>query len=362
MKAIVLTARGGPENLRPTEVDRFAGPLPEGAIRVKVAMAGVSASEVYARRGNWQSNYGSEGSDKKQVYDGGWGAPPYIAGKEGAGEVIEIGPGVSRIKIGDRVVWSTGQVFKPYTGALAEECVLHCDAAFKIPDGISYEYAIPMAMNGLTAHYLARDCYPIKPGDWAVITTAGGSLGTTLSQILRILGARVIGVVSNDEKADAARESGCEHVIVGYENYSAKVRELLGAPLPIMERPYRYDDSGAAVVYEGLGADWWKEGANCLRVRGMLVMFGFNEGPPSSSVSAMTLLEKGSISLLAPAFSDYVLPYDRAEPRYQELFQWMLEGRLKPVIGATLPMSRAAEANGLFDKRIVPGKILISVP
>jgi NADPH2:quinone reductase len=150
MKAVVLTELGGPENLKPTEVDRFDGPLPEGTIRVKMAMVGVSGAEVYARRGDKIVTVVENGVTKQMVYEGvGLGKSPYVAGKEGAGEVIEVGPGVANVKVGDRVVWFSAQLHKPYTGAMAEECVLHAKATTPVPEDISWGDAISMISTAL---------------------------------------------------------------------------------------------------------------------------------------------------------------------------------------------------------------------
>lgn len=362
MKAVVLTKCGGPENLQPAEVDRYEGPLPAGFIRVKVAMAGISGSEVYARRGNRMITITENGVTKEVLYQAaGLGAPPYVAGKEGAGEVIETGPDVTRVKVGDRVAWTTAQIYQPYTGALAEECVLNQAAAFVIPPDIAWGDAIAMTSTGLTAHFLATDIYAFRPGDRAVITTAAGSIGTTLTQLLGLQGVKVTGVVSNEEKAEAARQAGCEHVIVGYDNYSEKVRALIGGSLERGERRFTLDTSGAAVAYDGLGAGWWKEAANSVRVRGTVVLYGHAISAPSE-VSPMELLDKGSLSVIVPAAADYIFPAERGEARFAELCQWIREGRLKPVIGATVPMERASDAHALYDARAVGGKILISVP
>jgi NADPH2:quinone reductase len=363
MKAVVLTALGAAENLKPAEVDRFDGPLPEGTIRVKMAMVGVSGAEVYARRGDKIVTVVENGVTRQMVYEGvGLGKPPYVAGKEGAGEVIEVGPGVDNVKVGDRVVWFSAQLHKPYTGALAEECVLHAKATTPVPEDISWGDAISMISTGLTAHYLAKDCYDFKPGDRAVLTTAGGALGTTLIQLLALQGVKVTGVVSNEAKADAVRQAGAEHVIVGYENYSEQVHALIGGAAPIAVRRFKFDESGAAVAFDGLGGDSWKEAVKSVRVRGLVVLFGHANGQPTPIDPMEDLTNTGSLSVMAPTGLDYFRPVERGYARYAELCQWIREGRLKPVIGATFPLERAAEAHALYDARGAAGKILISIP
>lgn len=363
MKAVVLTALGGPENLKPTEVDRFDGPLPEGTIRVKMGMAGIAGAEVYARRGDKIVTVIENGVRKQMIYEGvGLGKPPYVAGKEGAGEVIEVGPGVDTVTVGDRVVWFSAQLFKPYTGALAEECVLHAKATTLIPDDISYADAISLISAGLTAHYLALDCYDFKPGDRAVVTTAGGSLGLTLLQLLAMQGVKVTGVVSNDAKVEAVRQAGAEHVIVGYENYSEKVHALIGGAQPVHIRRFTFDESGAAVAFDGLGGDWWKESVKSVRVRGLVVLFGHANGQPTPVDPMEDLTNNGSISLMAPTGLDYFRPIERSNARYAELCQLIRDGKIKPVVGATFPLERAADAHALYDARGAAGKILISIP
>ncbi len=362
MKAVMLMANGGPENYKLVDAERFAGPLPQGTVRVRMGMVAISGSEVYGRRGDVKTKFFENGEFKWKIYDGaGMGTPPFVAGKEGAGEVIEVGPGVTMIKVGDRICWMSAQLKKPYTGGLAEECVLQADFAFVIPEGVTYAEALACQSTGLTAHYLAMDCYTGDAGEWAVVTIAGGSLGTTLTQILRMRGVRVIGVVSGPEKVEACKRSGCEHVIVGYEGYSEKVRELVGGSLVMADRRFTVDMSGAAVVYEGLGGNWWKEAANAVRVRASIVLYGVATEWFADNIDVSYLQQKGSLSLIAPAAADYWMPLDRARVRFAEMCEWIKEGKLKPEIGATFPMEQTSEAFALYDSRKAAGRIYISV-
>lgn len=363
MKAVMLMANGGPENYKLVNVEPYAGPLPEGAIRVKVSTAAVSGAEVYGRRGDVKARYFENGEYKWRIYDGaGMGQPPFVAGKEGAGVVIETGPGVTHLDVGDRVCWMSAQLKKPYTGALAEECVLHGDFTFKIPEGVTDAEALALTSTGLTAHYLGTDCFPGKAGDWAVVTIAGGSLGTTLTQILRMQGVRVIGIVSNDAKVEACKRSGCDHVIVGYDDYSAKVRDLIGGSLVMADRRFTVDTSGAAVIYEGLGGGWWREAANSLRVRGTVVLFGAASEWFATDIDVSFLQQKGSLSLIAPAAADYIMPLERSQTRFAEMCDWVREGKLKPEIGPSFPLEQTADAFALYDERGASGKIMITVP
>ncbi len=362
MKAVMLMANGGPEHYKLVEVEPFKGPLPDGTIRVKVSTAAVSGAEVYGRRGDVAVRYFEDGEYKSRFYDGaGMGKPPFVAGKEGAGVVTETGPGVAHLAVGDRVCWMSAQLMKPYTGALAEECVLHGDLTFKIPEGVTDAEALALTSTGLTAHYLGTDCFPGQAGDWAVVTIAGGSLGTTLTQILRNQGVRVIGVVSSDAKVDACERAGCEHVIVGYDNYSDKIRDLVGGSLVMADRRFTVDASGASVIYEGLGGGWWREAANSLRVRGTVVLFGVASEWFATDIDVSYLQQKGSLSLIAPAAADYIMPPKRSHSRFDEMCRWIGEGKLKPEIGPVFPLEQTADAFALYDARGASGKIMISL-
>ncbi len=360
MKAVVLKQLGSPDNLSLTEVAPF-GELSEGLIRVRTAVSGLTGAEIYARRGDRKIKFIEDGKIVERIYDGaGMGQPPYVAGKEGAGEVIETGPGVSHVKVGDRVYWTAAQLKKPYTGAVAEETVLHAEFVNSVPDHAGYEEALTLASAGIPAHYMGVDCFPGEAGDWAVVTTAGGAIGSMLTQVLKLRGVRVVGVVSRAEKVEACLANGCEHVVVGYENYGDKVRALIGGALPVTERRFRYDPRGAVAVYDGLGGDWWREAANALGVRGTILLFGHGEAPPTA-VEPLYLLQKGSIGLMTPNGVDYAMPPERALVRLDELFDWVAEGRVRPVIARVFPMAEAAASHALYDSRTAVGKILISI-
>jgi NADPH2:quinone reductase len=290
-------------------------------VLVDVSFAGVNFRDVYEREGS----YG--------------GAPPFVAGLEGAGTVVAVGDGVSEIAVGDRVAWSSTQ------GSYAEQVAVDAARAVPVPADISDEVAAAALLQGMTAHYLCTSTYPVQPGDDVVVHAAAGGVGLLLTQMVRMRGGRVIATTSTDEKAALARAAGADEV-VGYEAFAERVRELTGG-------------EGATVVYDGIGKDTFDGSLRCLRRRGMLVVYGAASGqvPP---FDLTRLFSGGSLFLTRPSLVQYTATRDELLARAAEVFGWISDGSLDVRIGGRYPLERAADAQRDLQSRATTGKLLLA--
>ena len=320
MRAIRVHDYGGPEVLRLEDL-----PVPEpgpGEARVKIAAAGVNFIDIYHRSGQYK------------------GVLPMTPGMEAAGVVDAVGPDVSDVQVGDRVVYAMRQ------GAYAEYAIVPATMLAPVPEGIDLHQAAAVMLQGMTAHYLTHSTYPLRPGDVALIHAAAGGVGLLLVQIAKRCGARVIGTVSTEEKAKLARDAGTDDIILyTQEDFSAAVRRLT-------------DGVGVHVVYDSVGKTTFEGSLNCLRPRGYMVLFGQSSGavPP---FDPQVLNAKGSLFLTRPSLGHYLLTRDELLWRAGDLFAWMAAGELKVRIDATYPLEQAAEAHRALASRATSGKLLL---
>jgi NADPH2:quinone reductase len=320
MRAIRVHDYGGPEVLRLEDL-----PVPEpgpGEARVKIAAAGVNFIDIYHRSGQYK------------------GVLPMTPGMEAAGVVDAVGPDVSDVQVGDRVVYAMRQ------GAYAEYAIVPATMLAPVPEGIDLHQAAAVMLQGMTAHYLTHSTYPLRPGDVALIHAAAGGVGLLLVQITKRCGARVIGTVSTEEKAKLARDAGADDIILyTQEDFSAAVRRLT-------------DGAGVHVVYDSVGKTTFEGSLNCLRPRGYMVLFGQSSGavPP---FDPQVLNAKGSLFLTRPSLGHYLLTRDELLWRAGDLFAWMAAGELKVRIDATYPLEQAAEAHRALASRATSGKLLL---
>src|SRR5258705_2168952 len=203
MKAIQVRRVGGPEVLELADV-----PVPDPKTNeavVKIAASGVNYVDVYFREGRYTTSL------------------PFVAGQEGGGEVVAVGSNVKNVKVGDRVAWTM------LLGTYAEYAAVPEDRLVKIPEGVDYRQAAAAMLQGMTAHYLSLDTYPLKRGETALVHAAAGGVGLLLVQIAHNIGARVIGTVSTEEKAELAREAGADEVILYTQvDFEAETKRLTG--------------------------------------------------------------------------------------------------------------------------------------
>ena len=320
VKTIVIEQAGGPEVLQPSNVDP---PMPaEEEVLVNVAAAGLNFIDTYQRGGLYPMDF------------------PFTPGVEGAGVVAAVGAGVEGVEIGARVAWS-GVI-----GSYAGQCVVPAARAVPVPDEIDLETAAAVLLQGLTAHYLATDTFPLSQSHRCLIHAGAGGVGLLLTQIAAMKGARVITTVGSAEKADLSRHAGADDVIVYTEtDFKEAVEDLVG-------------QKSLDVVYDGVGAATFDKSIDLLRPRGMMVTFG-NASGPVPDISPLMLSEKGSLFLTRPTLAHYVQTRDELLGRASDLFAWIAAGDLDVRIDARYLLEDAAEAHRALESRKTTGKVLI---
>jgi NADPH:quinone reductase len=327
MRAVRVHELGGPDVLRYEEVPE---PQPRaGEVLVKVAAAGVNYLDIYYRSGFHWGGHRSR-------------ALPYTPGAEAAGTVIEVGPNVTDVKVGDRVVYGISNGY----GSYAELYALPAWHLYRIPSSISFEDAAAIMLQGMTAHYLTHSTYAVKPNDTVLIHAAAGGTGSLLVQLSKMCGARVFGTVSTTEKARLAQSAGAD-VTINYteQDFAAEVRRLTGG-------------IGANVVYDSVGQATFEKSLDCLAPLGSLVIFGQASGPVPPFDTAI-LNAKGSLTLARPSLTHNVASHADVLWRAGDLFKWVGERKLTVRIGQTYSLSRAADAHRQLESRNSIGKILL---
>jgi NADPH2:quinone reductase len=320
-KAIRLHTTGGPERLALEEFD--PGPPPRGEVQVRHTAIGLNYIDVYDRTGLYPMPL------------------PGGLGREAAGIVTRLGPGVRGLRIGDRVAYVHAQ-----PGTYCELRNVPARALVRIPRGIDDEQAAALMLKGLTAHYLLRRTYRVRRGDWILVHAAAGGVGSLLTQWARSLGARVIGVVGTDSKVALARRQGCHHVLImGRDNLVERVRELTRG-------------AGVHVVYDSVGKDTFMDSLDCLRPLGMMVTYGNASGPPPA-ISPLELSKRGSLFLTRPSLFAYIAERRDLEAAAKELFAAVRAGRIRVRIGQRYPLARAADAHRDLESRRTTGSTVL---
>lgn len=263
-----------------------------------------------------------------------------VLGMEGAGEVVSVGDGVSNIKPGDFVAWS-GSV-----ASYAEYVKVGMNNAVLVPAGVTPETGCAAMLQGLTAHYLVTSSYAVKAGDWALVHAGAGGVGQLLIQMIKARGGKVVATCGNEEKAVIARAAGADHVIIGYDNFTAKTKEFA-------------DGKGVHVAYDGVGKDTFDGSLDSLRPRGMMVLFGGASGqvPP---FDLQGLNKRGSLSVTRPALKDFIATPEELQWRAKELFDDVLAGKLNFAIGAIYPFDKVGDSHDDLEGRKTTGKLLLS--
>jgi NADPH2:quinone reductase len=311
MKAIQIQKNGGPEVMKVTEL-----PVPEAAAGqavVKVEAAGVNFIDVYQRNGLYPVQL------------------PYVLGLEGSGTVTQIGSGVDTLAAGDRVAWAGSP------GTYAQYVAVPAEKLVKVPKGVGFPEAAAAMLQGMTAHYLAVDTYPIQKGDTVLIHAAAGGVGQLLVQVAKRRGARVLATVSTEAKAELARKAGADQVILyTQEDFEEEVKRLT-------------DGAGVNAVYDGVGQ------ATFLK---SLVSYGQASGK-IEPIEPSLLGAKGSLYLTRPSLFHYISDRASLERRASEVLEWIAKGELVLHIGEKLPLSEAAEAHRRLEARKTVGKVLL---
>lgn len=298
---------GGPEVLHWEKVT--AGDPGTGQVKIRHVTVGLNFADIYFRTGLYPAPL------------------PSGIGVEAAGVVEAVGADVRDFVPGDRVTYTGSPL-----GAYSTERVMPAEHLIALPDEIDFDTAAASTMRGLTAAYLLRRIYPLRSGDTVLIHAAAGGVGLLFCQWAHLLGIKVIGSVSSEEKASVARAHGCDEVVVHTrENLVDRVRELTGG-------------RGVPVVYDSVGAATFHRSLDCLARRGLLVCFGTASGP-IPPIDAMQLAAKGSLFVTRPALADYIAdPTDRAELA-GEFFGHVASGRITVPINQRYPLSDAAHAH-----------------
>ncbi len=319
--AIRFHTCGGPDVLRSEELD--PGKPAAHEIQVRHTAIGVNYIDVYDRTGLYPVSL------------------PSGLGREAAGVVTALGRGVRGLRVGERVAYvhSTPGAYSELRNVPAERVV-------KVPRGISDEQAAALMLKGLTAHFLIRRTYRVARGDTVLVHAAAGGVGLILCQWARALGAKVIGVVGSEAKAEIARRHGCRHVLIsGRDDLVASVQALtrgLGVP----------------VVYDAVGKDTFMDSLDCLRRLGLMVTFGNASGPPPA-ISPLELTKRGSLFLTRPTLFNYIASRAELTAAARELFAAVRTRKVRIVIGQRYPLSRVADAHRDLEGRRTTGSTVL---
>jgi NADPH:quinone reductase len=319
MKAIQIEKVGGPEVMELAELP-VPQPKPNQAV-VKLAASGVNFVDIYIREGRYKAPL------------------PLVLGQEGAGVVTSAGAEAKAVRVGDRVAW-TG-----VSGSYAEYAAVPADRLVPVPPGVDDRQAASALLQGMTAHYLSHDTYPLKRGETALVHAAAGGVGLLLVQMAHDIGARVIATVSTEEKAGLARGAGADEVILYTQaDFEEETKRLTGG-------------KGVDVVYDSVGKTTFDKGLNVLRPRGMMVLFGGSSGavPPFDLVA----LSKGSLYVTRPTLAHYAATREELVARSGAVFGMIAGGRLKLRIEHTYPLAEAQRAHRDLEGRKTTGKLLL---
>ena len=320
--ALVVTRHGGREVL---EVQPQERPTPgEGEVLVEVAASGVNFIDVYQREGVYPL------------------ATPFTLGMEGAGRVVETGPGVEDVAVGDIVAWAMT------TGSAASYAVLPARVVVPVPEGVNPVVAAAAMLQGMTAQFLTTDTYPVRPGTVALVHAAAGGVGQLLVQMLKAKGATVVATAGSQAKCETARARGADHVI----DYS-QVDDLAAAV-----RAFTPDGRGVDVAYDGVGASTFDASLASLRPRGTLAIFGAASGavPP---VDVQRLNAGGSLFLTRPSLAHHVADRGELLARAGEVLGAVADGSLEVAIGGRYPLTDAGAAYEALEGRATEGKLVL---
>jgi NADPH2:quinone reductase len=325
VNAIVIEKVGGPEVLTFKDVPK---PTPRtGEALIKIGAAGINYIDTYFRSGMY----------KKDV--------PFTAGQEGAGTIEAAGEGTDLskegMKVGDRVV------FAFFAGTYAEYAVVPVEKLIPIPDGVSFADACVAMVQGMTAHYLSHDTYPIKQGDTVLVHAAAGGVGQLLVQMAKMRGAHVIGTVGSEEKAKLASADGADDTIdYNKQDFEAEVKRIT-------------NNKGVPVVYDGVGKTTFEKSLNCLSPRGYMVLYGASSGavPP---FNLSELAPKGSLYVTRPTIVHYTLTRKELLWRAGEVLDMIKNKKLKIRHGGEYKLADAERAHRDLEGRKTTGKLILT--
>jgi NADPH2:quinone reductase len=320
MKAIQVKQCGSPEALEVVEIPTPA-PGPEQAL-VKIEASGINFIDVYFRTGLYKADL------------------PFTPGSEAAGVVEAVGDGVTEVSAGDRVVYAMTR------GSYAEYAAVPAWQLVKLPPSLDSKLAAAAMLQGMTAHYLTHSTYPLKPGETALLHAAAGGAGLLIVQMAKMLGARVIGTVSTDAKAEFAKAAGADDIVFyTRQDFEAEVKRLT-------------QGRGVDVVYDSVGQTTFLKGLNCLRPRGTMALFGQSSGPVAPFDPGL-LAAKGSLFLTRPSLAQYAADKKELLWRAGDVLGWIQSGALKIRIERTYRLAEAPQAHRDLEGRKTSGKLLL---
>lgn len=319
-KAIRFYEIGGPEVLKLETVE--VGEPGPGQARVRHSYVAVNFIDIYFRTGQYPLQL------------------PNGIGSDAVGVVEAVGPGVTDIRVGDRVGYLIGP-----QGAYADVRIMPADVLIPLPDGVSDRTASTLMMKGMTAQYLFRQVYPLKGGETILYHAAAGGVGLIACQWAKALGVTMIGVVSSDAKAETAKAHGCTHTIVSTrEDIAKRVRELT-------------DGKGVPVVYDSVGKDTLMASLDSLQPRGVLVSNGTSSG--LVVIDSRVLAAKGSLWVTRPAMMHYIQPRAHMLDMAKELFELVRAGKIVGEPKQIFALEDAAEAHRALESRSTSGATVL---
>jgi NADPH:quinone reductase len=320
--AVRVHKTGGPEVLTYEEIEL---PAPaQGEVRVKQHACGINYIDTYFRSGLYPSPVGL----------------PFVAGNEAAGEVTAVGPGVTDLKVGDRVAYVAG------FGCYASERNVPVDRAVKLPDAIGYEQAAGMMLKGMTVQYLINRTFKVGPGTNLLVHAAAGGVGLILCQWANALGANIIGTVGSKDKAALARANGCHHTILYRdEDFVARVAEITGG-------------AKCDVVYDGIGKATFPASLDCIRPFGLFVSFG-NASGAITAFDINLLQAKGSLFCTRPTLNTYTAKRADLVDTANDLFKVVASGKVKIPVNHRYALKDAARAHTELENRATTGSPIL---
>jgi NADPH2:quinone reductase len=324
MRAVLCKELGGPEKLVLEEVP--SPPLREGTVRIAIHAAGVNFADILLIAGQYQ--------DKPPL--------PFTPGMEVGGVVSEVGPGVSRLKVGDRVLASVGR------GGYAEEVVAEADIVHRIPDKMDFVTAAGFPVAYSTSHGAFAWRGRLKPGESVLVLGASGGVGLTAVEIAKAMGASVIAAAGGAEKLAVAKRAGADHLIdYSREDLRDRVKEITGG-------------RGVDVVYDPVGGDAFDQSLRCIAWEGRLIVIGFAAGRIPAAPANLILVK--NIDVIGFFWGSYrrYKPHLMGES-YQQLFRWFDEGKLHPHVSHRLPLDKVGDALNLLKTRKSTGKVVLTV-
>jgi len=322
MKAMRIYRHGGPEVMQLEDI-----PVPDpgpGEALVEIHVSGVNFVDTYLRSGLYKPP-----------------SIPFTPGAEAAGIVSKLGPGVTDVRVGDRVAYAT------MLGSYAEYAVVPAWKLALLPDSIDFLAGAAIMLQGMTAHYLTASTFPLKSGQTALVHAGAGGVGLLLIQIAKRIGARVITTVGTAQKGELARAAGAHEIILYSQmDFEAEVKRMTNG-------------TGVDVVYDSVGATTWDKSLNCLKPRGYLVLYGNASGPvpPFDPLALM----KASVFVTRPTLIHYAASRDEIQSRTKDLFGWLKSGELKLKHDHVFLLADAARAHAELEARRTTGKVLLQV-